>query len=57
MTTDELLLGVHVPEDFLRKLTNVLVPGTTLITTQLAASGTTTGMDMTVVTAEEPAKP
>jgi hypothetical protein len=57
VTADELLFGVHVPEDFLRKLTAVLAPGTTLITTQLAASGATTGMDMTVVTAEEPAKP
>jgi len=44
-----------VPEDFLRKMRAVLVPGTTLITTQLAASGATTGLDMTVVTADEPA--
>jgi len=43
VTADELLLGVHVPEDFLRKARAVLVPGTTLITTQLAASGATTG--------------
>jgi hypothetical protein len=53
VTTDELLNGVHVPPAFLEKLSAVVAPGTTLVTTQLAASGVTTGTDMTVVTAEE----
>jgi hypothetical protein len=54
VTADELLFGVHVPQAFLDKLRASLVPGTTLITTQLAASGATTGADVTVVTADEP---
>jgi hypothetical protein len=54
VTTDALLMGVHVPQAFLDQLLASLVPGTTLITTQLAASGATTGVDVTVVTADEP---
>ena len=54
VTRDDLLDGVRVPEAFLDKMVAVLEPGTTLITTQLASSGATTGLDMTVVTADEP---
>ena len=57
VTTDQLLNVVHVPPEFLRKLSAVVAPGTTLVTTQLAASGVTTGEDLTVVTADEPVKP
>jgi hypothetical protein len=53
VTTDELLDGFRVPPAFLKELSAVVVPGTTLVTTQLAASGVTTGQDMTVVTADE----
>jgi hypothetical protein len=56
-STDELLSGVQVPPEFLAGLAGAVAPGTTLVVTQLAASGTTTGVDMTVVTADPPAKP
>jgi hypothetical protein len=55
LTTDELLTGVQVPPEFLRELATVVKPGTTLVVTQIAASGVTTGQDMTVITADEPA--
>lgn len=54
VTTDQLLSGVQVPEDFLRALSAEVMPGTTLVFTQLAASGVTTGTELAVVTAEEP---
>jgi hypothetical protein len=54
ITSDELLHGVQVPPEFLRELATVVKPGTTLVVTQLAASGVTTGQDMTVITADEP---
>jgi hypothetical protein len=54
ITTDELLSGVHVPEEFLRHVATVVEPGTTIVVTQLAASGVTTGQDITVMTADEP---
>jgi len=56
VTTDDLLNGVHVPAEFLQQLSAVVAPGTTVVTTQLAASGVTTGEDLTVVTADQPAK-
>jgi hypothetical protein len=56
VSADELLLGVHVPAEFLDKLRGSLATGTTMVLTQLPASGDTTGLGMTVVTAEEPAK-
>jgi len=55
LSTDELLSGVQVPAGFLAALGGVLSPGATLVVTQLAASGATTGMDLTVVAAEPPA--
>lgn len=57
LSTDELLYGVQTPAEFLKGLASVLTPGATLVVTQLAASGATTGVDMTVVTADPPAKP
>jgi len=56
-STDELLSGVQVPPEFLAGLADVVAPGATLVVTQLAASGSTTGVDMTVVTADPPATP
>jgi hypothetical protein len=56
-STDELLSGVRVPPEFLSGLADVLAPGATLVVTQLAASGSTTGVDMTVVTADPPTRP
>jgi hypothetical protein len=57
VSTNQLLADVQVPPDFLRDLGKALVPGTTMVITQLPASGDTTGVDMTVVTADEPTKP
>ena len=47
----------RVPAEFLGGLAGVVAPGTTLVVTQLASSGATTGVDMTVVTADPPASP
>ncbi len=55
-STDELLSGVQVPGEFLASLAGVLSPGATVVVTQLAASGATTGVGMTVVTADPPAQ-
>jgi hypothetical protein len=52
LSTEELLSGVQAPAEFLTALGGVLSPGATLVVTQLAASGATTGVDMTVVTAD-----
>jgi hypothetical protein len=57
LSTDQLLSGVQAPSEFLANLASVLKPGATLVVTQLPASGTTTGVDMTVVTADPPARP
>jgi len=57
LSTDQLLSGVQAPPEFLAHLGSVLAPGTTLVVTQLPASGATTGVDMTVVTADSPVKP
>jgi hypothetical protein len=54
LSTDQLLSGVKVPAKFLAGLRSVVSPGATLVITQLAASGATTGVDMTVVTADPP---
>jgi hypothetical protein len=51
-SVDEMLAGVKVPAAFLTAVGEVLSPGATLVVTQLAASGETTGVDMTVVTAD-----
>jgi hypothetical protein len=53
-STDQLLSGVKLPARFLAGLRAVVSPGATLVVTQLAASGDTTGVDMTVVTADPP---
>lgn len=50
----DLLRGVHVPQEFLTQLSRVIIPGTSLVVTQLASTGETTGADFTVVTADEP---
>jgi lipoprotein-anchoring transpeptidase ErfK/SrfK len=50
----ELMHGVHVPQEFLTQLATVIAPGTSLVVTQLAATGETTGPDMTVITADVP---
>ena len=50
----DLMQGVHVPQEFLTQLSTVVVPGTSLVVTQLAATSETTGPDFTVVTADEP---
>jgi lipoprotein-anchoring transpeptidase ErfK/SrfK len=55
VSADRLLNGVRGPAEFLQQLMSVVVPGTTLVLTQLPASGQTTGVDMTVVTADPPA--
>jgi hypothetical protein len=55
-STDELLSGVQAPTEFLSALGSILSPGATLVVTQLAASGSTTGVDMTVVTADPTGK-
>jgi hypothetical protein len=52
VSTARLLSGVQVPQEFLDGVARVVAPGTTLVTTQLPASGSTTGVDMTVVTAD-----
>jgi hypothetical protein len=56
-SANQLLSGVQVPPEFLAGLADVVAPGTTLVVTQLASSGATTGVDMTVVTADPPASP
>jgi hypothetical protein len=50
---DRLLEGVSVPAGFLEELQKAVTPGTTLVVTQLPASGDTTGMDLNVVVAEQ----
>jgi hypothetical protein len=57
VTTAELLQGVHVPEEFRAHLKGVIVPGTSLLVVQMAATPETTGADFTVITADAPAKP
>jgi hypothetical protein len=52
VSTARLLSGVQVPQEFRDGVARVVAPGTTLVTTQLPASGSTTGVDMTVVTAD-----
>ncbi|MGI9246791.1 MAG: hypothetical protein ACR2I8_08850, partial [Steroidobacteraceae bacterium] len=52
VSADKLLYGVRAPREFLENLQAVVAPGTTLVVTQLPASGSTTGVDMTVVTAD-----
>jgi len=57
VSADQILYGVHVPAAFLEGVASVVTPGTTLVVTQLPASGDTTGVNMTVVTADPPASP
>jgi L,D-transpeptidase catalytic domain len=57
VSADQILYGVHVPAAFLQGVATVITPGTTLVVTQLPASGDTTGVGMTVVTAEPPGAP
>jgi hypothetical protein len=55
VSTDQLLSVFDVPPDFLRQVATVVGPGTTLVVTQPAATGstrTTVADDFTVVTAE-----
>jgi hypothetical protein len=52
---DRLLEGVSVPGGFLEGLSRVVSGGTTLVVTQLPASGDTTGVDLDVAVAERPA--
>jgi len=54
-SVDQILSAVKVPAAFLSDLGKVLSPGATLVVTQLAATGETTGVDMAVVTADPPA--
>ncbi|MEO8308409.1 MAG: L,D-transpeptidase [Pseudomonadota bacterium] len=55
LSASQLLQGVHVPQEFLTQLSKVIMPGTSLVVTQLAATGETTGPDFTVITADAPA--
>ena len=52
--SDRLLEGVSVPGAFLEAVSKVVSGGTTLVVTQLAASGDTTGQEVNVMVAEEP---
>jgi lipoprotein-anchoring transpeptidase ErfK/SrfK len=57
VSADQLLNVIRVPPEFLTRAATVVVPGTTMVITQLAASPATTttvANDFTVVTAEEP---
>ena len=54
ISASELMRGVHVPQEFLTQLAAVITPGTSLVVTQLASSGETTGADFTVITADAP---
>jgi hypothetical protein len=51
----ELMRGVRVPQEFGDLMRGAVVPGTSLVVTQIAATLDTTGSDFTVVTADEPA--
>jgi hypothetical protein len=51
---DRLLAGVSVPSGFLERLSTVVSGGTTLVVTQLPASGDTTGIDLDIAVAERP---
>ena len=57
VTTAELLQGVQVPAEFRAHLRGVIVPGTSLMVVQMAATPETTGADFTVMTADQPVKP
>jgi len=57
VSADQLLNVIKVSPEFLARAATVVVPGTTMVMTQLAASPATTttvATDFTVVTAEEP---
>ena len=54
ISASELMQGVHVPREFLSQLSRAITPGTSLVVTQLASSGETTGADFTVITADAP---
>jgi L,D-transpeptidase catalytic domain len=54
ISASELLQGVQVPQEFLTQLSRAITPGTSLVVTQLASTGETTGSDFTVITAEAP---
>ena len=54
VSASELMHGVHVPQEFLTQLSRVIASGTSLVVTQLAATGETTGPDFTVITADAP---
>jgi L,D-transpeptidase catalytic domain len=54
VSANELLHGVHVPQEFLGQLAKAITPGTSLVVTQLASTQDTTGEDFTVITADEP---
>jgi hypothetical protein len=59
VSADQLLKVIKVSPEFLARAATVVVPGTTMVVTQLAASpatSTTVATDFTVVTAEEPTK-
>ncbi len=47
---------IHIPRDFNRQVNSILMPGTTLIVTDLAISHATTGSHMQVVDADPPFK-
>jgi hypothetical protein len=55
VSTDQLLDRVDVPAEFLRQVSTVVGPGTTMVLTQAAATpatSTAVATDFTVITAE-----
>ena len=47
---------MHLPAAFVAGMRSVMKPGTTVLVTQASVSGTTTGLQTTVMDAEKPSK-
>jgi hypothetical protein len=47
---------MHVPADFVKNMRALITPGTTVLVTQASVSPESTGLQTTVMDAEEPAK-
>ena len=46
---------MHLPEDFVKAMRSVITPGTTVLVTQASVNASSTGLEATVMDAEEPA--
>jgi hypothetical protein len=47
---------MHLPAEFVKDMRSVMTPGTTVLVTQASVSGESTGVETTVLDAEQPAK-